>query len=173
MPEWLSTYNDSLGMHHAAMITTIFGAFAVAFTVCICWPKMVEAFGPAGGMACAAIIVGTFWVMNHKLPGFGIHPELITGEDGKTVQYGLIHQGYRMAAPWVDMGFAIACGPWFLGVIEARSGRGIANTIESLPRVGLVLLGGAIGGAIVGLSGFTGAELFGWENMAAPLFPGK
>ena len=173
MTAWLSTYNETMGMHHAAILTTLFGAFAVAFTVCICWPKMVETFGPAGGMACAAIIVGTFWVMNHKLPGFGIHPELIAGEDGGTVQYGLIHQGHRMAAPWVDMGFAIAMGLWTLGVVESRPGRGLANAAESLPRVGLVLLGGLIGGAIVGLSGFTGAELFGWENMTTSPFPGR
>lgn len=173
MTDWLSTFNESLGMHHAAVITTLFGAFAVSFTVCISWPKMVETFGPAGGMACAAIIVGTFWVMNHKLPGFGIHPEMLTDENGQTLQYGMIHQGQRGAGPWVDMGFAIAMGLWVLGIIESARGKRMENTIESLPRIGLVLLGGIIGGAILGLSGFTGAELFGWDHMKDLPFPGK
>lgn len=170
MSEWLSTFNETMGMHNAAIITTIAGGFFVAFTVCICWPKMVETFGPIGGMLCAAIIVGTFWVMNHKLPGFGINPELLKDEYAKNVQFGLIHQGFRLAAPWVDMGWAIGMGLWVMTLIETPPRRRLANTAEASPRLLFVLLGGAIGGAIVGLSGFTGAELFGWEN--SPLFPG-
>lgn len=33
MSEWLQTYNEMFGMYHAGIITTIFGAFAVTFTV--------------------------------------------------------------------------------------------------------------------------------------------
>ena len=33
MSEWLQTYNEFFGMYHAGIITSIFGAFAVTFTV--------------------------------------------------------------------------------------------------------------------------------------------
>ena len=92
MADWLSTYNETFGMYNAAMITTIVGAFFVAFTVAIAWGKMVDDFGPIGGMLCAAIIVGTFWMMNHKLPGWGIHPEQIQDAQENVKQFGLIAQ---------------------------------------------------------------------------------
>ena len=71
MSEWLQTYNEFFGMYHAGIITSIFGAFAVTFTVLMSWPKLVKDFGPIGGFMAAALIIGTFWVVNHKLPGFG------------------------------------------------------------------------------------------------------
>ena len=46
MSEWLQTYNEMFGMYHAGIITTIFGAFAVTFTVLMSWPKLVKDFGP-------------------------------------------------------------------------------------------------------------------------------
>ena len=49
MSEWLQTYNEMFGMYHAGIITTIFGAFAVTFTVLMSWPKLVKDFGPIGG----------------------------------------------------------------------------------------------------------------------------
>ena len=69
MSEWLQTYNEMFGMYHAGIITTIFGAFAVTFTVLMSWPKLVKDFGPIGGFMAAARIIGTFWLVNHKLPG--------------------------------------------------------------------------------------------------------
>jgi hypothetical protein len=158
--EWLSTYNQTLGMYHASIITTIFGAFFVAFTVIIAWAKMVDDFGPAGGMLCAAIIVGTFWVMNHKLPGWGIHPELIQDEAGNTKQFGLIAQAFYGAAPWIDMGWAIGMGLWVCGVFDTQRHRRLRAVGESVPRWLAVVVGGIIGGAVVGLSGFTNANLF-------------
>ena len=56
-------------------------------------------------MMTITIIIGIFWVINHKLPGFGINPEIITVADGKTIQYNLIQQGACGAAPWIDMGW--------------------------------------------------------------------
>ena len=41
MSEWLQTYNEWLGMYNAGIITSIFGAFAVTFTVLMSWPKLV------------------------------------------------------------------------------------------------------------------------------------
>jgi len=161
MVEWLSTFNETMGMYNAHMITTIFGAFFVTFAVCICWGKMIESFGPIGGMMCAAIIVGTFWVMNHKLPGWGIAPGMrhvgLTGDD-PPMQYGLINQAFHYGGPWVDMGFAAGFGLWISSVY---SGGKVAG---SVPRLAAVLVGGLIGGAIVGLIGFSygGAELPGW-----------
>ena len=66
-------------MYIAATFTTIFEAFYVTFTCIICLGKLVENFGPLGGIMAVAIIIGTFLAMNHKLPGFGINPETITG----------------------------------------------------------------------------------------------
>ena len=91
MQQFLSTYCDAIGMPPVSAITTIFGAFCVTFVIIICWGKLVEDFGPKGGMLCAAIIVGTFWVVNHKLPGFGINPE------------GLAASRRRREAIWVDL----------------------------------------------------------------------
>ena len=58
--------------------------------------------------------------MNHKLPGFGINPEGIPHPDGGSKQFGLIYQGFRGAAPWVDMGTAIGMGLWVCGLCETR-----------------------------------------------------
>ena len=107
MSEWLQTYNEMFGMYHAGIITTIFGAFAVTFTVLMSWPKLVKDFGPIGGFMAAALIIGTFWLVNHKLPGFGFSTGLLNDADGLPMQFSLIHQGNRGSAPWVDMGLSL------------------------------------------------------------------
>jgi hypothetical protein len=163
MLEWTAQYLPSIGMSPVSVVTTVFGAFAVSFVAIVCWRKLVEDFGPAGGMLAAGIIIGTFWVMNHKLPGFGIHPEGLPHPDGGNKQFGLIYQGFKGASPWVDMGTAIAAGFWFFGFLEAKKGQRIPLAIESLPRIAAAVVGGAIGGAIVGLVGWTGANLFGYR----------
>jgi hypothetical protein len=163
MQEFLSTYSEAIGMAPVSAITTIFGAFCVAFVVIICWSKLVEDFGPAGGILCAAVIVGTFWVLNHKLPGFGIHPEQIPDPEGGSKQFGLIYQGFRGAGPWVDMGTAIGFGLWLHGLLLIKRGQRAALARESFPRLAAVVIGGILGGAIVGLIGWTGANLFGYS----------
>ncbi|MCP4786485.1 MAG: hypothetical protein GY903_31725 [Fuerstiella sp.] len=160
MADWLMTYNETAGMYHAAIITSIAGAFFVAFTVIIAWPKMVEDFGPAGGMMCAAFIVGTFWIMNHKLPGFGINPELIKDGDDNAQQFGLIAQSFHGASPWIDMGWAIGIGMWVCCFCETPREKRLDAAAESFPRLAAVIIGGIIGGAIVGLTGYTNAVLF-------------
>jgi hypothetical protein len=162
MVEWMTQYVAAIGMPPVSVVTTIFGAFCVTFVVIICWGRLVDDFGPIGGMLAASLIIGTFWLMNHKLPGFGIHPEGLPHPEGGTKQFGLIYQGFRGAAPWVDMGTAIAFGYWVCGLCEARRGQRRALMVESLPRAGAAILGGAIGGAIAGLVGWTGANLFGY-----------
>lgn len=160
MEAWLSTYNEFLGMHHAAIITAVFGAFCVSFVVLTAWPKLVRDFGPAGGMIAAALIIGTFWLLNHKLPGFGINPDQIKDAAGNVMQYGLIHQGMRGAAPWIDMGFAIASAFVVFGLLNAPRGRRLSDMAEVSPRILTTLAGGAVGGGIAGLIGYTGATLF-------------
>ena len=91
MSEWLQTYNEMFGMYHAGIITTIFGAFAVTFTVLMSWPKLVKDFGPIGGFMAAALIIGTFWLVNHKLPGFGFSTGLLNDADGLPMQFSLMH----------------------------------------------------------------------------------
>jgi hypothetical protein len=163
MYEFLSHYVSWLGMSPANVITTVFGSFCVTFVVIICWGRLVQDFGPIGGMMAAAFIIGTFWVLNHKLPGFGIHPEGIPHPDGGLKQFGLIYQGFRGASPWVDMGTAIGFGLWVTCLCESEKGQRCKSAIESLPRVGAAILGGIIGGAITGLVGWSGANLFGYR----------
>lgn len=160
--KFMSTYNESIGMPPVSVITTIFGAFCVTFTLILCWGKLVEDFGAAGGMIAAAIIVGTFWIVNHKLPGFGINPECIPHPDGGPKQFGLIYQGFKGSCPWVDMGCTIAIGLWVHGLSEGKPGERGALFTESLPRVFVAVLGGIVGGGILGLVGWTGANLFGY-----------
>jgi len=162
MVEFLTHYVDWLGMTPAALVTTIFGAFCVTFVVIRCWGKLVDDFSPIGGMMAAGFIIGTFWVLNHKLPGFGIHPEGLPHPEGGIKQFGLVYQGFRGAAPWVDMGTAIAFGMWIHGIVLATRGKRAALILESMPRIGLAILGGIIGGALTGLVGWSGANLFGY-----------
>ena len=151
------------GMPPVSIVTTIFGAFCVAFVVIICWPKLVEDFGPIGGMMAAGLIIGTFWVLNSELAGFGINPEGIPHPDGGAKQFGLIYQAFRGNSPWVDMGTAIGLGMWVASLCESAKGKRVMLVVESMPRVAAAILGGAIGGAIAGLVGLTGANLFGYR----------
>lgn len=161
MIEFLSTYSDTIGMCPAAAITTVFGAFIATFAVIMCWPKLVEHFGPAGGILAAAFLIGTFWLVNHKLPGWGIHPNQITGADGRLMQFGLVNQAFDGSSPWVDMGSAIFCGFYAHALCATMKGRRFGAVRESLPRIFWALAGGIAGGALTGLTGFTGAKLFG------------
>ena len=162
MGTWLSTYNEFLGMYNAGIITTVFGGFCVAFAVTLIWPKLVELYGALGGLVGGGALIGTFWVLNHKLPGLGICPDCIPHPDGGIQQFGLIMQSFRGAGPWVDMGLAIGVGFWMVSLLEAREKESESIpglVVESLPRLACMLLGGAIGGAILGLTGFTGSVL--------------
>ena len=144
MSEWLQTYNEMFGMYHAGIITTIFGAFAVTFTVLMSWPKLVKDFGPIGGFMAAALIIGTF---------------LLNDADGLPMQFSLIHQGNRGSAPWVDMGWAIAMGFIFADVLCAPKGTRGGLLKEAFPRWVVIILGGIVGGIFVGLTGYTNAAL--------------
>lgn len=157
MSEWLMTYNDFFGMYPAGILTSIFGSFAVAFTVLMCWSRLVKDFGPLGGFMAAALIIGTFWVVNHKLPGFGFSTGLLTDADGLPMQFCLIHQGNRGNAPWVDMGWAIAAGFVVADILCAGKGKRVALLKEALPRWAVIIAGGIVGGVLVGLTGYTNA----------------
>lgn len=110
MSEWLMTYNETLGIYNAGIITTLFGTFAVTFVVLMSWPKLVKDFGATGGFIAVAIIIGTFWIVTHKLPGYGFSTGLLTDINQLPMQFSMTHQGARGSAPWVDMGWAIALG---------------------------------------------------------------
>ena len=165
---WLGTYNKTLKMHNASIITTIFGASFVAFFIALCWGKLVELYGALGGLIGGGMIVATFWVMNHKLPGFGIGHDGFPRPSGDVMggvfQYGLIVQ----TGPWIDMGGAVCAGLFVVSFLERLRAKkldpsqpgGSALLCEVFPRAISVILGGIVGGAIVGLIGFTGARLF-------------
>lgn len=159
MTEWLNTYNDAIGMYNSGIITSTFGAFAVTFVVLMCWPKMVKDFGPIGGIMAAAFIIGTFWIVNHKLPGFGFMTGLAKDPSGMNIQYSMIHQGANGAAPWVDMGWAIGMGFVVIGILEAQRGQRKGLVKEAFPRWIAILLGGIVGGILVGLTGYSNALL--------------
>ena len=161
MTEFLSTYSEVIGMTPASAITSIFGAFLATFAVIMCWPKLVEKYGPIGGILSAAFLIGTFWLFNHKLPGWGINPNQIAGPDGSPMQFGCINQAFHASCPWVDMGSAIFCGFWVHCLVGTAKGKRLAAVKESLPRIFWALLGGIVGGALTGLIGFSGAQLFG------------
>jgi len=161
---WLSTYNESIGLYNAGIITTVFGGFLVAFGVTLIWPKLVELYGALGGLVGGGALIGTFWVLNHKLPGLGICPGCLPHPDDPDgiQQFGLMLQAFRGAGPWVDMGLAIGVGFWVISLLEAREKKDASTAglvVESLPRLFCMLLGGAIGGAILGLNGFTGSVM--------------
>jgi len=165
---WLGTYNEVLGMCHASIFTTIFGGAIVAFFIAICWGKLVELYGALGGLIGGGVIVGTFWVINHKLPGIGIEPGGIPHDDGFGIyQYGLVVQAFHGTGPWVDMGLAVCVGLFTMSFLERLRARKLDPTLPSgamllgdaFPRVLAAILGGLAGGVIVGLIGFTGARL--------------
>lgn len=159
MSEWLQTYNETLGMYNAGIVTSIFGSFAVAFTVLLCWPKLVKDFGAKGGFIAAALIIGTFWIVNHKLPGYGFSTGLLTDIENLPMQFSLIHQGARGSAPWVDMGFAIAMGFVVADLLCAPKGTRSGLAKEMFPRWIVIIIGGIVGGVFVGLTGYTNAVL--------------
>lgn len=159
MSNWLQTYNEALGMYNAGILTSIFGSFAVTFTVIMCWPKLVKDFGPIGGFIAAALIIGTFWIVNHKLPGFGFSTGLLPDATGLPMQFSLIHQGARGSAPWVDMGFAIGMGFVVADLLCAPKETRGGLVKEVIPRWVVIILGGIVGGAFVGLTGYTNAVL--------------
>lgn len=159
MSEWLQTYNETFGMYNAGIITSLFGSFAVTFTVLLCWPKLVKDFGAKGGFMAAAVIIGTFWLVNHKLPGFGFSTSLLLDGQGLPMQFSLIHQGNRGNAPWVDMGWAIAMGFVVADLLCAPKGSRAGLLKEAFPRWVVIILGGIAGGILVGLTGYTNAVL--------------
>lgn len=155
----MNTYNEAIGMYNSGILTSIFGAFAVTFVVLICWPRMVQGFGPIGGVLAAAFIIGTFWIVNHKLPGFGFSTCLFQDASGMNMQFGMIHQGNNGNSPWVDMGWAIGMGFVVLGILEGGKGERWSLVKEAFPRWLIVLAGGIVGGIIVGLTGYSNAAL--------------
>ena len=160
MTDWLQTYNEAIGMYNAGIITTFFGAFAATFVVIIAWGKLVEDFGPIGGFIAVAFIIGTFWIVNHKLPGFGFTESLRLDVNGLAQQFSMIHQGARGSAPWVDMGWAIGAGFITYSLLSAPKNTKKALIKEAFPRWIVILAGGIVGGILVGLTGYTNANLF-------------
>ena len=162
MYEWMSHYVDWLGMSPVSVLTTVFGAFCVTFVVIICWGRLVEDFGPIGGMMAAGIIIGTFWVMNHKLPGFGINPEGIPHPEGGSKQFGLIYQGFRGRGAVGGHGHGHRLGPVGLRVVRnpprPQAARPPRNPCRGCWRPSS---GASSAAPSSGLIGWTGANLFG------------
>lgn len=159
LTEWLLTFNTTLGMYNAGILTTVFGSFAVTFTVIYCWPRLVKDFGAIGGFIAAALIIGTFWLVNHKLPGFGFSTGLLTDGEGYPMQFSLIHQGARGSAPWVDMGWAIGMGFVVSDLLGTTREQRFTLIREAFPRWCVIIAGGVFGGMLVGLTGYTNAAL--------------
>ena len=146
---FLGTPIEAIGMTPAAIITTFFGMAIFVFVVSICWGRLVEDFGPIGGMMASGVIVGSIWVMNHALPGVGIGGEFAKDAAGNVIQHGLIQQSFIFGGPWIDMGWAAAVGLWAGSIYAGASWR------KSIPSLISAIIGGALGGALVGLVSYT------------------
>ncbi|MGE5581271.1 MAG: Lin0368 family putative glycerol transporter subunit [Bacillota bacterium] len=120
------------------VVTTLVGAFTFPFLICMCWGKLVEKMGPAGGWIAAGFIVGTMWTINHALPGVGFGTS-------QTVVNNLIVQGAN--APWVDMAWAAGTGVFVNGIYNG------GKVSKAMPTLICVLLGGICGGIVLGIIG--------------------
>lgn len=97
---------------------TIIGTAIAGMFVMSVWGAFVEAYGIGGGWFAGLAIIGTMWFLNHYI---GIH-----NNDGA----------------WVDMALGIGMAGTMRGVFES----GISAGIESLPTLGVTLVGGIVGG---------------------------
>jgi hypothetical protein len=152
MSAFLGTYYEAIGMTPASVLTTTFGMFVFVFVVSLCWGRLVKDFGPAGGLIASGVIVGAIWVMNHALPGVGVGGVFARDAEGHVIQSGLVFQSHRFGGPWIDMGWAAAVGLW---VGSAYAGGSIR---KSLPSLTAAIIGGAAGGAILGLVSYAAAR---------------
>ncbi|MBM7613767.1 Lin0368 family putative glycerol transporter subunit [Alkaliphilus hydrothermalis] len=99
-------------------VSTMIGTAIAGMFVMSVWGAFVEQGGIIGGWFAGLIIIGTMWLMNHYL--------------------GLINND----GAFVDMACGIGMAGFMRGVFE----NGIQVGIDSLPTLGLVILGGALGG---------------------------
>ncbi|MEW9122814.1 MAG: hypothetical protein AB2421_08875 [Thermotaleaceae bacterium] len=102
------------------MISTFVGAFIFPFLISMCWGKLVENFGPAGGWMAAAFIVGTTWALNHGV--------------------GMIHQS---GSAWVDMAWAAGFGLLAGGIYSG------ASLSKAMPTIVSAIIGGTIGAFVL------------------------
>lgn len=107
-------------MTMAQMVGTIAGGFIFPFLIRLCWGKLCDNFGPAGGWIAAGFIVGTTWTLNHG--------------------YGLI---YQSGAAWIDMAWAAFIGLFVASAVSGDDvGKGLNTVINAV-------LGGALGAFIL------------------------
>lgn len=104
-------------------VGTILGSAIAGIFVMSVWGAFSNAYGIGGGWFAGLIIIGSMWYINHYL---GIH-----NNDGA----------------FVDMALGIGTVGFVRGIFE----NGIQAGIESLPTLGVVLLGGAFGGVTAAL----------------------
>ncbi len=97
---------------------TILGAAIAGMFVMSVWGEFSGEYGIGGGWFAGFIIIGTMWFLNHYV--------------------GLHHNH----GAWVDMAMGIGVAGLMKGVFND----GIQAGIESLPTLGVVLLGGIAGG---------------------------
>lgn len=107
-------------MTTAQIISTIAGAFIFPFLIRLCWGKLVDTFGPAGGWLAAGFIVGTTWCINHGV--------------------GMI---YQSGVAWIDMAWAAGVG---LLVASTVAGDDFG---KAMPTVINAIIGGCLGGFLL------------------------
>lgn len=92
------------------------------------WGWLAGSYGMLGGFVGAILIIGPMWYMNHYVG-------LIQNDDD---------------AAFVDMALGIAVTGVMRDVFSAGSNAG-AVFVDTLPTLGLVVLGGIIGGVVAAL----------------------
>lgn len=99
-------------------VGTIIGSAIAGIFVMSVWGAFAGAYGIGGGWFAGLIIIGTMWHLNHYI---GVH-----NNEGS----------------WVDMALGIGVCGMARGMFE----NGFQAGVESLPTLGVVLLGGICGG---------------------------
>ena len=107
-------------MTMAQMVGTMAGGFIFPFLIRLCWGKLCDNFGPAGGWLAAGFIVGTTWCLNH---GFGLI--------------------YQSGGAWIDMAWAAFIGLFTASVLSGDdAGKGFQMVVNAI-------IGGTLGGFIL------------------------
>ncbi|MDT2759910.1 Lin0368 family putative glycerol transporter subunit [Enterococcus xiangfangensis] len=103
-------------------IRSLLGYTIAGILVMAVWGQLTAAGGIFGGYLASTILIGPLWFMNHYL-------NLVDNKDD---------------AAWVDMGLAIGV----CGIFRDTFLNGANSLFNSLPTIGIVIVGAVLGGLV-------------------------